>query len=385
MRSDRLEPGRRLSGRYVLEQPLGTGASGAVWSARDEEGGRRVALKLLHAHLLEDGGSRDPLAREHEALLQLDHPHLAQCFGLEQDGDQIFLVLELIEGEMLHVAMGARASTGARFAPHEIERWSDELASALEHAHARGVVHRDLKPQNIALERTPSGLQARLLDFGIARLLENSVFDRTTWGRKLGSVFYMSPEQIEGAPAAPTSDVFSLSSVLFELVTLRRCWVAGHPAAFAAALPRDGANVAYAVFERICHGPRPRPSEVDPMTPPSVDAVLARGLAVDPGDRYAGPHELHAALLEALAPDATRIDLAPAFGASADPDATVAFVEGVKASNIPETMAYVAASAGRSPEAASPKAGGPEPESTQMIGAADLPPTRALPRSEVEG
>lgn len=354
---DRLEPGRRLAGRYVLDSPLGTGASGAVWSARDEERDLRVALKLLHAHLFGDRGGRSQLAREHEALLQLDHPNLARCFSLEQDGDQVFLVLELIEGEMLHVAMGGRATAGAPFAPYEIERWSDELTSALEHAHARGIIHRDLKPQNIALEPVSDGVQARLMDFGIARLLENNVFDRTTWGRKLGSVFYMSPEQIDGAPAAPTSDVFSLGSVLFELLTLRRCWVAGHPPAFAHAIARDEANVAYAVFERICHAPRPRPSELDPMLPPGVDAVFARALARKPDDRFGGPAEFHAALLEALATDATRVDLSPIFDdagpaeATGDPDATIALVE--------------------------------VPDATQALGSADLPPTRAMLEAEV--
>jgi hypothetical protein len=176
--------------------------------------------------------------------------------------------------------------------------------------------------------RNGASMKSKILDFGIARLLEGSIFDATTFGRQLGSLFYMSPEQTRGEPADARSDVFGLASILFEILTLHRTWAraeGGYPLpAFAGPVPHGEMNSIAAVFTRISLEARPRPTDVRPALPQSFDRIVQRALAVNPNDRFQSVDQLVGEMREAflqLSDFETRTEHGPPL--SAVPKATV--------------------------------------------------------------
>ena len=217
-----MKAGTRL-GPYEMVSRLGAGGMGEVWKARDARLGRFVAVKVLK-------GSNDPearrrLLREAQIASKLTHPNVATLHDVGTGGDVDYLVMELLEGETLL----DRLEKGP-LAPEDALRIGREIAAALAHAHGLGFVHRDLKPSNVFL--TASG--TKLLDFGLARPApavpggDSSGLETasalTTPGTVLGTVGYMSPEQVRGAPADSRSDVFSFGAVLYEMLSGRRAF-----------------------------------------------------------------------------------------------------------------------------------------------------------------
>jgi eukaryotic-like serine/threonine-protein kinase len=216
-----LAMGTRL-GPYVVEAALDHGAMGEVYRARDVRLGRRVAVKILTPHVINDPGRRARFSREAQAVSRLAHPHICALHDVgEQDGVQ-FLVMEYLEGETL----ANRLLRGPLPMPDAIHI-AIEIADALGYAHLQGIVHRDLKPANIML--TAAG--TKLLDFGLARI-ESALVDSgntpelngrlatetlTEEGAILGTVQYMAPEQLEGSSADGRSDIFALGAILYEM------------------------------------------------------------------------------------------------------------------------------------------------------------------------
>jgi tetratricopeptide (TPR) repeat protein len=263
-----LAAGARL-GRYEVLGLIGAGGMGEVYRARDTRLGRVVALKVLPPQVASDPVRRERFEREARAASALEHPHICVLHDVCVESGVEFLVLELIEGETL-----AERLRRGRVGREEALRIGVEVADALDAAHRKGVVHRDLKPGNVML----GGTGAKLLDFGLAHLREEPKGDEesTAWqlsgqGMVAGTVPYMSPEQLLGKRVDARSDIWALGVVLYEMLTGRRPFEGGSTASLAAAI--------------LEHEPEPL-SSLDPQVAPALEHVVGRCLAKDPEARW---------------------------------------------------------------------------------------------------
>jgi tRNA A-37 threonylcarbamoyl transferase component Bud32 len=328
-----LKPGQRLDQRYELVQRLGAGGYGVVWQARELAAGREVALKILHPQVRDDPRAVERLGLEAALLSSLEHPNIARALAFQASGSHVYLAMEFVPGRTLARVI-EEAALAQRFPPlGRVLARMRAIGAGLHHAHAKGVVHRDVKPHNVMVSSEADGERVKVLDFGIAKVLDGDVFDATTLGRRVGSTLYMAPEQIRGLPAEPRSDVFALGAMLYELLTLRRAWARdarGEPlGAFVASL-RTGPNSFAEVFERILGAPRPRPSEVRPELPPAVDRVVIRALADAPEARF----DSALALVEALEASLVGVELASPRTEATAVAADVELAEAVRALGI---------------------------------------------------
>jgi eukaryotic-like serine/threonine-protein kinase len=223
-------PGPRLIlGRYRLERRLGAGGFGVVWLAWDEKLEREVAVKAIP---LENGGG-ERVEREARAAARLNHPGIVGIYELAHDEHDVYLVSELVRGRTLAELLRAGA-----VADRDVARIGMALCDALDHAHQRGVIHRDVKPQNVMVVADPAAGAgfAKLADFGVAHVASGEALTRT--GDVVGTLAYMAPEQAEGARTTPASDVYSLALSLYEAWTGSNPVRAGGPAATARRLGR---------------------------------------------------------------------------------------------------------------------------------------------------
>jgi eukaryotic-like serine/threonine-protein kinase len=223
-------PGPRLVlGRYRLEQRLGAGGFGVVWAAWDEKLERQVAVKTIPRE--RGGGER--VEREAVAAARLNHPAIVGIYELASDQHDVYLVSELVQGRTLAELLSAGA-----LSDRDVARIGADLCEALAHAHARGVIHRDVKPQNVMVVADPAaGVGfAKLTDFGVAHLVQGDALTHT--GDVVGTLAYMAPEQAEGARVTPACDVYSLALTLYETWTGKNPVRAAGPAATARRLGR---------------------------------------------------------------------------------------------------------------------------------------------------
>jgi hypothetical protein len=206
-----------LSGRYELEELLGSGGVAEVWRARDTTTGTPVAIKRLLPQLASDRQVRRRFLREGEIAGRLEHPRIVSLLGTGEDGGRPFLVMELVDGEDL----GRRLERQGRLSPEESFAIAYDVARALAHAHGRGVVHRDVKPQNVLL----AGAEVKLVDFGLARVetLASMTGSSLLWG----SPEYMAPELFTRGRADPRTDIFSLGVLMYEMLAGRLPWKDG--------------------------------------------------------------------------------------------------------------------------------------------------------------
>ncbi|MBB5914835.1 serine/threonine-protein kinase [Nocardia transvalensis] len=264
----------RKFGRYRLDRLIGRGSVGEVWLARDTAADREVALKILTITAGEDPGYRQRFEREARVGASLRNPHIVPIhdFG-EQDG-RLFLDMAYVPGTDLSV----RLRTGPIGVPEAVDIVS-QIAEALDAAHAAGLVHRDVKPANIIVH---SGGFAYLIDFGIARSPNQTTITAT--GFTIGTLAYMAPERFTG-DAEPRSDIYSLACVLFECLTAQR--------------PFGDTDPVQALHAHLSTDP-PRPSSGNSAIPAALDAVIARGMAKKPEDRYSSAGELAAAARAAV-------------------------------------------------------------------------------------
>jgi len=226
-----LSPGDRL-GPYEITAPLGAGGMGEVYRAKDTKLGREVAIKVLPSVVAQDAERLARFKREAQVLASLNHPNIAAIYGLDEVGNTLFLVLELVEGEDL----SAQIQRGPIPADEALEI-AKQIARGLEEAHEKGIVHRDLKPGNVKL--TPDG-KVKVLDFGLAKaiggespasgptstptVLPTMTSAGTAAGMILGTAAYMSPEQARGKPVDRRTDVWAFGCVLYEMLTARRAF-----------------------------------------------------------------------------------------------------------------------------------------------------------------
>jgi len=281
---DTLAPGTRL-GKYQIVRLLGRGGMGAVYEALHGEINKRVALKTLSPAVAAVPGARARFLREAQLTSRVRHPHIVDVTDMGTEGSCSFLVMEFLKGEDL----GQRLTRLGPLAPTELAEIMLPVCSAVSTAHLEGVVHRDLKPQNIFLAEGPRGLHPKVLDFGISKGTDATTAGvLTTTGAMVGTPFYLAPEQIQDAKAAgPASDQYALGVILYECLTGSR--------------PIEGDSL-FMVFQAIVTGNVRPPRALRPDLPPSVEAVVQRAMQVDPRARFASTQELGAALLPFATP-----------------------------------------------------------------------------------
>lgn len=267
-----------VAGRYSIVGELGRGGMGIVFLARDVALDRPVAIKMLPPDFAASRSHRERFLKEARTAARLSHPHIVPIHSVEEHPSAVFFVMAYVDGETL----GARVARQGPLPAAEATRIMQEVAWALAHAHASGIVHRDVKPDNILLERGTG--RVLVTDFGIARLGE--LADTSGEGRVIGTPRYMSPEQAAGDPTDARSDLYSLGAVAFFAVT-------GHP-------PHDGDN-AVAVMARVVTAPPPCVADVRPDLPGALSAAIDRCLAKTPSARHGTAEELATDLRSAIA------------------------------------------------------------------------------------
>ena len=252
---------QRLIDRYRLEQRLAAGGMGTVYEATDERLGRRVAVKLLKEELAGDPRFVERFRREARAVAGLSHPNIASVFDYGAEDGRDFIVMELIEGRDLAELL--------RSGPLEPNRASDiakQSCDALAHAHAAGIVHRDIKPGNIIVSDSD---RVKVTDFGIARAIGDSTLTAT--GSVLGTAHYLAPEQASGENVGPAADQYSMGVVLFEMLTGKVPFAGSSPIGIAMRHVSDAI---------------PAPSSIVPEVPATLDEITATATAKDPSERY---------------------------------------------------------------------------------------------------
>jgi serine/threonine-protein kinase len=280
-------------GRYRLLGELGRGAMGVVYRAEDPMLSRTVAIKTINmvADVEERAEYEKRFYQEAKAAGGLSHPNVVTIYDIGHAGDVVYMAMEYVEGTELRDLL----SRGRLDAAAAVDI-AAQVAEGLAYAHARGVVHRDVKPANIMVSRDGP---AKIMDFGIARMRASDV--KTQTGMLLGSPKYMAPEQLLGGPVDPRCDIFSLGVVLYEALT-------GAP-------PFAGADISQIMYQ-IVHATPPPPSAVNSRVPPMLDLIVAKALAKDPAARYQDARALAADLRACRAQVAAR-------AAAADADDTL--------------------------------------------------------------
>ncbi len=246
--------------RYRLERKIGSGGMADVWLAEDTELDRNVAIKILHDRFAQDGEFVQRFQREAQSAAGLQHPNVVGIFDRGSFGDSYFIAMEYVDGPSLKDLVKGGMGT------QDAINFTRQILNAARFAHRKGIIHRDLKPQNVLIDDEG---RARVADFGIARGGENS--DITATGSVMGTAQYLSPEQAQGKPTTPRSDIYSIGVILYEALTGR--------------VPFEGDSAVAVALKQVSEAPR-RPSAINPNIPPALDAVVMRALAKDPDARF---------------------------------------------------------------------------------------------------
>ena len=267
-----------LVSHYRITGKLGTGGMGIVYEAEDTRLPRKVALKFLPEESADDPDAKRRFQREADTIAQLNHPNICTIYEIDRHEGRAFIAMECVEGVNLKTHMSRHMLTTG-----QIVEIALQIAGALEAAHARGIVHRDIKPGNVIVSE--SG-QVKVLDFGLARRFKTETDElgpdgSTIPGRPMGTANYMAPERILQLPLDPRSDFFSLGVVLYEMATGR--------------LPFAGASPSETVSNVLDKDPLPL-TTLAPQHPKALEALVHRLLAKRASDRYASATELARAL-----------------------------------------------------------------------------------------
>lgn len=259
--------GRLLDSRYEILDVIGTGGMAVVYRALDHRLNRLVAVKILKDELSRNQEFRRRFHAESQAVAMLSHPNIVSVYDVSRSGDADYIVMELIEGITLKQYLEKKLNLNWRETLH----FSMQIAKALEHAHGRGIVHRDIKPHNIMILKDGS---IKVADFGIARV---GSAQNTLTREALGSVHYISPEQAKGARVDNRSDLYSLGVVMYEMLTGRT--------------PYDGETPVSVAIQHI-NGTARRPSELMPGIPIGLEQIVMRAMSANADSRYSSATEM---------------------------------------------------------------------------------------------
>ena len=253
--------GRLLDDRYEILEVLGTGGMAVVYKARCHRLNRLVAIKILRAEYTQDEEFRRRFHAESQAVAMLSHPNIVSVYDVSTSNDADYIVMELIDGITLKQYMEKKGVLNWKETLH----FAIQIAKALDHAHSRGIIHRDIKPHNVMVLRNGS---VKVTDFGIARVMSES---NTLTKEALGSVHYISPEQAKGGRVDNRSDLYSLGVVMYEMMT-------GRP-------PYDGESPVSVAIQHISGKPT-MPSVLNPNIPGGLEQIIIRAMARNSADRY---------------------------------------------------------------------------------------------------
>ena len=267
--------GRLIRGRYQIEKLVARGGMATVYLAEDNRLDRKVAIKVIHAHLANDRNFREKFVREAKIAAGLSHPNLVNVFDQAEDGDVVFLAMEYVSGITLRQALDDFGSLSAARALEVFE----PIVAALAAAHAAGILHRDLKPENVLL--SDDG-KVKLSDFGLAR----PISAQTQTGGVVGTVAYMSPELVSRGVADARSDVYAAGIMLFELLTGKQ--------------PFQGEQAVQVAFQHA-NSEVPAPSSLNADVPELLDEIVLWATAKLPQNRPSDANELHRVLIQAKA------------------------------------------------------------------------------------
>ena len=259
--------GRLLDQRYEILEVIGTGGMAVVYKARCHRLNRLVAIKILKDEFARDEEFRRRFHAEGEAVAMLSHPNIVQVYDVSSTESANYIVMELIEGISLKQYMEKKGVLNWKETLH----FAMQIAKGLEHAHSRGIVHRDIKPHNVMVLKNGS---VKVMDFGIARMMNKS---NTLTKEALGSVHYISPEQAKGGHTDNRSDLYSLSVVMYEMM-------AGRP-------PYDGESAVSVAIQHI-NGGAALPSVFNPNIPSGLEQIIMKGMSLEIRDRYVSATEM---------------------------------------------------------------------------------------------
>ena len=259
--------GRLLDNRYEILEVIGTGGMAVVYKALCHRLNRLVAVKILKDEFSGDEEFRRRFRAEGEAVAMLSHPNIVQVYDVSSSDNANYIVMELIDGISLKQYMEVKGVLNWKETLH----FSMQIAKGLEHAHSRGIVHRDIKPHNVMVLKDGS---VKVMDFGIARVMSKS---NTLTKEALGSVHYISPEQAKGSYTDNRSDLYSLGVVMYEMMT-------GRP-------PFDGESPVAVAIQHI-NGGAPKPSALNPNIPRGLEQIIVKAMALDAKDRFSGATEM---------------------------------------------------------------------------------------------
>ena len=254
------EPGQRL-GDYEIVRELGHGGMGQVYLVRNIISDRIEAMKVLLPDLVQQGDLANRFMREIKLLASLDHPNIAALRTAFTADNQLVMIMEYVQGDTL----AHRLELGA-FSTADTLNYISQVLSALSYAHGKGIIHRDIKPANMML--TPQGV-VKLMDFGIAR--STTDLGMTVTGTTMGSLDYMSPEQVKSEPTDARSDIYSVGVSMYEMVTGHRMF---------------GATSSYSVMEAHVKEVPKAPMEVQPSVPKGLSDIIMMAVAKDPAQRF---------------------------------------------------------------------------------------------------
>lgn len=350
--------GQTLSGRYRIDAMLGQGGMSAVYKAADPNLKRVVAIKLIHPHLSADTSFVMRFEEEASAVAKLRHPNIVQVYDFNIDNGVYYMVLEFIPGESLHDRLGRLRQVGEFLPVDQAVKFAADICDAMNYAHERGIIHRDIKPPNIMLDVHGHAI---LMDFGIVKILGGD--SHTATGAVVGTARYMAPEVIRGEVADGRSDIYAMGATLYEMLGGRAPFVA---------------DSAITLMMMHLNDPVPDVRKFRPDLPDALIAVLERTLQKDRDLRYRTAAEMAAALRSALA--------APAPVPPPVPTVLTPEVERPEAANV--TMSRhasevaLAAQAAQAPQAADPGAWSTSAAASVPVSAPSVPKVPAAPAAE---
>ena len=255
-----------LVGNYEVKEMIGDGGMGTVYLGEHSTLGRKVAIKMLHPQYARNPNVRARFRNEANTLSKLQHKNIVSLYDYIEEGDNAFLVMEYVEGKNLDDIV--RHQTG----PMPTERLAvifPQILAAVDFAHSKGIVHRDIKPSNFILMPDDT---VKVLDFGIAKVLGEEQQGLTKTGTRMGTVFYMSPEQVKGQPVDHRSDIYSLGMMLFVLATGK--------------MPYEALNSEFEIFNKIVHEELPPAHSIYPGVTPRVEALIRKATVKDARYRF---------------------------------------------------------------------------------------------------